>query len=166
MAAKLGAAPLSRKMLYASPHDRWGAADTMAAHWLWWILAGGLIAAELLTGTFYLLALAVAFAVGGVAAWLGVSGAVQLAIAAVVAIAGTLAAHRWRGTRGAATAQVPFDVGQVVEVQAWNPDGSARVAYRGSLWTAQLATPDTPRQQTMVIVGVRGSTLVIADRQP
>jgi membrane protein implicated in regulation of membrane protease activity len=51
-------------------------------------------------------------------------------------------------------------------VQAWNADGSARVAYRGSLWTAELASPDTPRAQTMYIVATRGSTLVVADRRP
>ena len=138
----------------------------MAAYWLWWILAGGLVAAELLTGTFYLLAVGVAFAVGGVAAWLGASGAIQLAVAAVVAIAGTFAAHRWRTRHATPAPEVPFDVGQAVEVQAWNADGSARVAYRGSLWTAELASPGTPRAQTMYIVATRGSTLLVADRRP
>ncbi|MDH5287090.1 MAG: NfeD family protein [Betaproteobacteria bacterium] len=138
----------------------------MAAYWVWWILAGGLVAAELLTGTFYLLAVGVAFAVGGVAAWLGASGALQLAVAAVAAIAGTFVAHRWRTRHATPAPEVPFDVGQAVEVQAWNADGSARVAYRGSLWTAELASPDTPRAQTMYIVATRGSTLVVADRRP
>ena len=41
----------------------------MAAYWIWWVLAGVVVAAELLIGTFYLLAVGVAFAVGGVAAW-------------------------------------------------------------------------------------------------
>ena len=138
----------------------------MAAYWMWWILAGGLVAAELLTGTFYLLALGVAFALGGVAAWLGASTAIQLAIAAVLAIGGTFAAHRWRTKHAMPSPEVAFDIGQSVEVQAWNPDGSARVAYRGSMWTAQPAAPDTPRATTMYIVAMRGSTLVIADRRP
>jgi membrane protein implicated in regulation of membrane protease activity len=138
----------------------------MAAYWVWWILAGGLVAAELLTGTFYLLAVGLAFAVGGVAAWLGASGAVQLAVAGVLAIAGTFAAHHWRLKHGTPPPATPFDVGQSVEVQAWNADGSARVAYRGSLWTAELASPVTPRAQTMYIVAMRGSTLVVADRRP
>ena len=43
----------------------------MDNHWIWWILATLLIGAEMLTGTFYLLAVGIAFAVGGVAAWLG-----------------------------------------------------------------------------------------------
>jgi membrane protein implicated in regulation of membrane protease activity len=42
----------------------------MSAYWMWWIAAAALIAAELLTGTFYLLVVGVAVACGGVAAWL------------------------------------------------------------------------------------------------
>ena len=138
----------------------------MAAYWVWWILAGGLVGAELLTGTFYLLAVGLAFFMGGLAAWLGAALGVQLATAGVLAVVGTIVAHRWRLRRGIPATEPPFDVGQSVEVQAWNPDGTARVVYRGSLWTAQLATPDTPRASTMVIVATRGSTLVIADRRP
>lgn len=137
----------------------------MAAHWLWWILAGGLVAIELVAGTFYLLAVAVAFAVGGLAAWLGASHELQFVIAAVLAIAGTFVAHRWRRRHAPPAADVPFDVGQTVEVQAWNADGSARVAYRGSMWNAELAAPGTPRAQSMVIVGMRGSTLLLGERR-
>ena len=42
----------------------------MAAHWVWWILGVVLIGAELVTGTFYLLAVGIAFLAGGLAAWL------------------------------------------------------------------------------------------------
>ena len=47
----------------------------MSAYWIWWALAAVLVGAELVTGTFYLLAVGVAFALGGVAAWLGAAGA-------------------------------------------------------------------------------------------
>lgn len=138
----------------------------MAAYWIWWIIGGALVVAELLTGTFFLLALGVAFAIGGVAALLGASFEIQLVIAGVVAIAGVFLAHRWRRKNVAAPQDPPFDIGQTVRVQAWNPDGTARVAYRGTLWQAEMAGPEVPRGDTMVIVGVRGSTLVIADRAP
>jgi len=36
----------------------------MTDYWTWWILAAVLVGAELVTGTFYLLAVGVAFAVG------------------------------------------------------------------------------------------------------
>lgn len=139
--------------------------DGVAAYWIWWIVAGGLVVAELVTGTFFLLALGVAFAIGGVAALLGAEFEIQLVIAGVVAMAGIFLAHRWRRQRAAAAPEPVFDIGQTVRVQAWNPDGTARVAYRGTLWQAEASGPDIPRGDTMVIVGVRGSTLVIADRK-
>jgi membrane protein implicated in regulation of membrane protease activity len=163
---KMGAKAAWRKFPLSFLERPEEASTTMAAYWLWWILAGGLVAAELLSGSFYLLAVGVAFALGGVAAWLGASGEVQLAVAAVLAIAGIFVAHRWRQKHATPAPEVPFDVGQAVEVQAWNDDGTARVAYRGSTWTAQPAAPDTPRAKTMYIVRMRGSTLVIADRRP
>ena len=138
----------------------------MAAYWLWWILALVLVAAELFTGSFYFLALAAAFALGGIAAWLGTSTAAQLAIAGGLAVAGVFAAHRWRRKRGAPAAPVPFDIGQAVRVQAWHPDGSARVAYRGSLWTAEPESAHTPQGETMYIVAMKGSTLIVADHKP
>ena len=57
----------------------------MADYWIWWILAAILVGAELMTGTFYLLAVGVAFAVGGLAAVLGVALPLQLVVAGVVA---------------------------------------------------------------------------------
>ena len=136
----------------------------MATYWLWWIASAVLVGAELVTGTFYLLAVGIAVALGGIAAWLGASIPVQWAVAGILGVALTIGAHRWRLSRALPPPQQPFDVGQSVRVQSWNLDGTARVAYRGSQWTAELATPDTPRAESMVIVGMKGSTLVIADR--
>lgn len=137
----------------------------MAAYWIWWILAGGLVVAELLTGTFLFIAVAVAFAIGGLVALAGASFEVQLLIAGIVAIGGVFLAHRWRRRDTTPAPDLASDVGQTVRVQAWNPDGTARVAYRGTLWMAEAAAPDVPHADTMVIVGRRGSTLVIADRR-
>src|SRR6478735_9359251 len=68
----------------------------VAAYWIWWVLACVLVGAELFTGTFYLLAVGAAFAIGGVAAWLGGSTPIQLLIGGVLAVLGTVAAHQWR----------------------------------------------------------------------
>lgn len=138
----------------------------MADYWIWWIMAGALVIAELVTGTFYLLAVGVAFAIGGFAALFGATFEIQLLLAAIVAFAGTLVAHRYRLRLATPPAEPPFDIGQSVKVQAWNPDGTARVSYRGSMWQAEAAAADVPRAETMVIVGMRGSTLIIADRKP
>jgi membrane protein implicated in regulation of membrane protease activity len=138
----------------------------VAAYWIWWVLAGVLAAAELLTGTFYLLAAGVAFAIGGLAAWLGASHAVQLLVAAGAAIVGIFGAHRWRKARAPNAPDMPYDVGQAVQVRGWLPDGTARVNHRGTLWSAVPETPDTPRAETMYVVAIRGSTLVVSDRRP
>ena len=53
----------------------------MSSYWIWWIVAAVLVGAELITGTFYLLAVGVAFAFGGVAALLGAALPVQFAVA-------------------------------------------------------------------------------------
>jgi len=138
----------------------------MAAHWLWWILGVVLIGAELVTGTFYLLAVGIAFLVGGLVAWLGASIAVQLLVTGALALAGSFAAHRWRERKGTPPPQAPLDIGQPVQVQRWHEDGTARVVYRGTQWDAALAEPGAAREHVMYIVAMRGSTLVIAPGRP
>jgi len=138
----------------------------MSGYWTWWIAAAILIGAELVTGTFYLLAVGIAAALGGVAAMLGAGMPVQFAVAGVLGVVLTVAAHRWRLARGTPPPQPSLDVGQAVHVQTWNPDGTARVAYRGSNWDADLAAPDVPRGETMYIVATRGSVLVLSDKKP
>ncbi len=136
----------------------------MDDYWLWWILAAITIAAELVLGTFYLLAVGIAFAIGGVTALLGASLEVQLAVAGVLAVILTMIAHRWRLKR-VDPPQASLDLGQSVQVLGWKDDGTARVSYRGTQWDAELAGPAEGRAETMYIVGTRGSTLLIADRR-
>lgn len=138
----------------------------MSVHWMWWIAAMLLIGAELLTGTFYLLAVGIAMALGGVVAWLGAGIAVQFGVAGVLGVALTMVAHRWRIGRATPPPLPSLDIGQSVKVASWNADGGARVAYRGSTWDAELASPEVPRAETMYIVGTRGSVLVLSDRRP
>jgi membrane protein implicated in regulation of membrane protease activity len=146
-------------MLFAGMEDR-----AMDAQWVWWIAAAVFVGAELITNTFYLLAIGLAVAFGGVAAWLGASTEVQWAVAAILGLAFTYVAHRWRRRYASPSLQPSADIGKSVHVRHWNADGSARVDYRGTQWTADLATPDTPRAESMVIVDVRGSRLVVAER--
>lgn len=133
----------------------------MSDFWVWWILAAVLVGTELLSGTFYLLAVGIAFAIGGIAAWLGADLPLQLLTAGVLAVVGTVLAHRWRQRRLAKGGLPDLDVGQSVRVEAWHADGTARVVYRGTRWNGVLATPETPRKHTMYIVATRGSTLVL-----
>jgi membrane protein implicated in regulation of membrane protease activity len=107
----------------------------------------------------------VAFALGGVAAFVGVPIGLQWLIAGVLATIGTSLAHHWRTRRGEPPPQPDLDVGGRVRVDAWHSDGTARVFYRGTHWDAVLASRATPRRNTMYIVATRGSTLVLGDEQ-
>jgi membrane protein implicated in regulation of membrane protease activity len=138
----------------------------MSVHWIWWIAATLLIGAELLTGTFYLLAIGIAVALGGAAAWLGASTEAQFIVAGVLGVALTIAAHRLRIGRATPPLQPSLDIGQCVKVATWGADGRARVDYRGSTWDAELTSPDVARTDTLYIVGVRGSVLLLSDRRP
>jgi membrane protein implicated in regulation of membrane protease activity len=138
----------------------------MSGHWIWWIAAAILIGAELLTGTFYLLAIGIAAALGGVAALLGASEPLQFAVAGVLGVILTIIAHRWRLARATPPAQPSLDFGQAVHIRTWNPNGTARVSYRGADWDAELVAAETPRAETMYIVATRANTLVLSDRKP
>jgi len=138
----------------------------MAQFWIWWILAALLIGLELATGTFYLLAVGIAFGLGGVAAWLGASPPMQMVVAGALSAIALVIAHYVRQRVSVPPAMPSLDRGQSVRVHQWNPDGTARVEYRGTQWNAELAGPETARATTMYIVATRGSTLVLSDRRP
>ena len=95
---------------------------------LWWVLAGALVIAELLTGTFYLLMLALGSVAAAVAAHAGATGSGQFVAAALVGGGATAAWHfkRARAPRSApaaSNADVSPDIGQTVQVHAWQDDG-------------------------------------------
>ena len=138
----------------------------MSVEWAWWIFAAVLVGAELLTGTFYLLAVGMAVAFGGIAAFAGASLPVQFTVAGVLGVVLTIVAHRLRLSRATPPPQPSLDIGQTVRVETWNADGTARVNYRGTSWDAELVTPGVPHAATMYIVATRGSRLILSDCRP
>jgi len=134
----------------------------MALQYLWWIAAAILVGVEMMTGTFYLLIVALACVAGGVAAFAGLGVGWQWGVAAVVEVVGTLAVNRWkRSHMSKPRLSNNLDVGQRVSVLEWRDDGTARVAYRGTHWDAVLDSASTPRREQMVIVDMRGAQLVL-----
>lgn len=136
----------------------------MAESTLWWLATGGLVVAELLTGTFYLLMLALGFALAAVAAHLGWSLPQQLVVAAVVGGAAVVGWHMRQKKRrvqeppAQANSNVNLDIGETVLVDAWNPDGTADVHYRGARWTAihrQGVSPSPGLHRVAELVGNR-----------
>ena len=140
----------------------------MAAHWIWFILAVLALIGEVLTGTFYVLVVAVGLFAGGLAAWAGAPLWACLATAAAVTLGVMAVLHRlgWlgRGRRRLAPGADPdmnLDVGQVVTVDGWRPDGSARVWYRGTHWEAELAAGHERMPGEHEIVELHGNRLVL-----
>lgn len=137
-------------------------------HW-WWILALALGVAELVTGTFYLLVLAIGAAGGGVAAWWGAGVSVQLLVTAVVAVAGWALLWRRNPSRGAVRAPehdraLLLDVGERLRIDDWTEARRTRVQYRGAWWDVELdeRTPEPAgRAGTYVIGRIEGNRLVV-----
>jgi membrane protein implicated in regulation of membrane protease activity len=135
---------------------------------VWWIAAGVAVAAELATGTFYLLMVAAGLAAAALAAHAGSSVAVQVAVAAVVG-GGATAFWHWRRAARAEPAlpagrdrDVNLDVGERVHVSAWASDRTARVSYRGSTWSARLQPGAALQAGDHVVAAVEGNWLVLA----
>ena len=133
----------------------------------WWLATGIVVAIEVATGTFYLLMIALGMAAGGVAFHLGVAATGQLVAAALVGGCAT-ALLRWRRARHPPSAparenrDVNLDVGERVLVPGWGADRTARVAYRGSAWTAKLAPGAVAAPGTFRVSAVEGNWLVLA----
>jgi membrane protein implicated in regulation of membrane protease activity len=138
----------------------------ISASTLWWLLAGGAVAAELATGTFYLLMIALGFSAAAVAAHLGYTGSSQIVVAALVG-GGTTALWHWKRARAPRSApadqnrDVNLDVGERVRVSHWSADGTTRVQYRGSSWSARLQPGATPSTGEHRVAAVQGNSLVL-----
>jgi membrane protein implicated in regulation of membrane protease activity len=132
---------------------------------IWWLVAGALVALELTTGTFYLLMLALGAAAGAVVAHAGAGFTVQVVVAAAV---GGLAVVVWNAYRqrqtdlSAARATVQhLDVGETVQVDAWDAQGLAQVKHRGANWTAVNTPPSKPSPGLHRIQAIQGNRLVL-----
>jgi membrane protein implicated in regulation of membrane protease activity len=138
---------------------------------LWWIGAGALIVAELLTGTFYLLMIALGLLAGALAKLYGASLAAQCTWAALVALAAVVLLRRSRFGRrrerrdASTNPDVVLDVGAPLEVLAWR-DGRARVPYRGAEWDVELAPGEREDARYYEIAAVRANRLVVVEKKP
>lgn len=134
----------------------------MALYYLWWIAAAILVGVEMMTGTFFLLIVALACVAGGLVAYIGIDASWQWGVAAVIEVIGTAAVVLWK-KKFATQPRLSnnLDVGQQVSVLEWRDNDTARVSYRGTQWDAVLDSPATPKREHMVIMGMRGAQLVL-----
>jgi membrane protein implicated in regulation of membrane protease activity len=141
--------------------------------WLLWLVVGfGLVIAELMTGTFYLLVIGLGAFVGAMVAWMGGNVLLQAVIGSFVALGGAWYVHHWheaqRAREGAHSNLL--DRGQAVVLEGWTNEsaGIARVRYRGTSWDARVAEPalrPVPGA-TLYIDAQEGNTLVVVSAPP
>lgn len=132
----------------------------------WWLLAGACTVLELVTGTFYLLMLALGFAAAALLTYLGVGMTGQIAAAAVVGGGAVAVWYAVRSRQPPAVAaesnpDMNLDVGELVTVDAWEPDGTASVHYRGARWTVVQRGAGPPAAGPHRVVAVVGNRLMV-----
>jgi membrane protein implicated in regulation of membrane protease activity len=136
--------------------------------WHYWIvLAGLLIAGELFIGSplFVLLILGIAATGASAVAWLGAPIWVQLMVATAVAVAGYLAAARFKKSEPPG-ATLPFDIGGRVELVNPPAQGLAEVRYRGAVWKAEGDRVDMNWNGPLYVKEVRGTSLIVSAEKP
>jgi membrane protein implicated in regulation of membrane protease activity len=133
---------------------------------LWWVATGVLVAAELATGTFYLLMMAIGAAAAALAAHAGVPFSGQLVTAALLGGGAVLAWYvkRRSGPKAPAAGadrNVNLDVGERVVVAQWDAQGNSRIQYRGAAWSARWVGSGAPLPGEHVIRAIDGSCLLL-----
>lgn len=138
----------------------------MEAWMVWVVLVGVLIAAQLATGTVYLLMLAVGGVIGAIAAWYGASVTVQVLLGAMAGAAGTVVwsvirKRKPQEPEALANPSVQMDIGQSIYVDLWTDGKSTRAGYRGSQWDIVYDGADEPGNGLFVIAGVQDNKLIV-----
>jgi len=138
---------------------------------VWWLTVGALVAAELATGTFYLLMLALGAVAGAIAASAGFDTQSQITAASAVgggAIVLWYFARKFRpkARPAGSNRDVNLDIGQRVHVSAWDEAGAARVLYRGASWAVRYAGSGAPAPGEHIIVALDGNELRVAPATP
>ncbi len=138
----------------------------MADSTMWWLASGGLIALELVTGTFYLLMISLGLMAAALAAHAGLPMSWQWVCAALVGGGSVLAWRAYKRSRPAplaaqANQDANLDIGETVHVEHWQEDRSCNVKYRGAQWRASLLEGEPAEAGEYSIFEVVGSRLVL-----
>ena len=138
----------------------------MADSTLWWLIAGTAVGIELVTGTFYLLMLAIGLAAAAITAHFGGSFTVQIVVAAIVSSGTVMGWRQYRnkqpsGLPANANRDVNLDIGETVHVDAWNADGTSTVKYRGANWSVASVSGGPLANGPHQVVEVMGSRLIV-----
>ena len=143
----------------------------MAEWTMWFVLAGVMVALEMLAGTFYLLMIGIGLMAGGIAALAGVIIPQQLAVAAIIGVLTTVVLRQGKHGRlaqrnVARDPNVNLDIGQSLRIETWSQASDSvlvtRALYRGAEWDVELERGCEARPGMFVIREVRGNRLIVA----
>lgn len=135
----------------------------------WWTIALALFALEMFIGIFFLLVLAAASLIGGIAWLMDASLSAQMVAASIAGVGGLMLrywhVHRNKNKGIATLGESLLEINNSVMVDAWNGEGihaSTEVRYRGATWQASPATANTPLYEGAYFIdGVNGSRLLL-----
>jgi membrane protein implicated in regulation of membrane protease activity len=129
---------------------------------IWLIVAGGLVIAELLTGTFYLLMLSLGATAAALTAYADGTLTWQIVTAAIVGGGAAVLWHLKKPlSNDAQDSNVHLDIGETVTVDAWDAQGHTQVKHRGAQWAAVCAANATPELGLHRIREMQGNRLVL-----
>lgn len=130
---------------------------------LWLVCALIALGLEFMTGTLYLLVVALALTGGALVAWSGSGVSSQLLAASGSGILAYALVSRWKSRiklNSNHSADDP-DQGQEVRILRITAPGLARVFYRGAEWDARFEGPSPEAGTLAKITGHDGNTLII-----
>ncbi|ETD71701.1 regulatory protein [Pelistega indica] len=141
--------------------------------WVWFTLAIVFLILEVLSGTFYLMFLAIAMFAAGLVAFFELSIYWQLGIFVLILLLGVFV-FKFFGIKSKSSLTTPtsdvnvnMDIGTVIYVNNWNMPRSTVVHYRGTQWQAVLAPNCTQDgvAGNYVISDINGVSLILTPKQ-
>lgn len=128
----------------------------------WLIAAAIALIAEFMSGSFYLLMLALALAGGGLTALFLPNASWQYLVAALTGLVGVSLLYRHKQRTPAQHTPTDPDINQTVRVLQQTGLQQYRVHYRGTEWDARLAQGELKPDDQAHIIGHNGNTLLIS----
>jgi membrane protein implicated in regulation of membrane protease activity len=155
------------RLRYASPVQAnfasiasWG----VSMNFISWLVFGVLfMCGEIASGSFYFLAIGLAFVYPAIGDLAGASTGTQVTALVLGSVAHALAVRVLRGRKApAAPITAPDRIGERVEVIEWFDESSARVRHRGEEWEADKLRAEMPSAGYGIIHSIQGSRLIIS----
>ena len=134
---------------------------------LWFIATIAILGAEMLIGTYYLLALACGALVGGLTAYFSHTIDHQFTAAGIATFVSIIGTYYYKRAKRGKEAKLKLnpnclDAGAVITVNKVNADGSGSTTYRGASWQVLCTNGDLVKDLNYTILDIKGSVLIVS----